>query len=670
MYPLRFNDGRSSHRGWGKRAGILLLMPVSLSLKPIARFLAFSFAACIVSSGEAALAADLIIDCKFIPKLREAFLESHVLQPTLTDELRREAGARFLVGLDPVRVSLTDSTVQGLLDGIVQMDSEVKRSDCSALERAQEAVVSGARKLQVLAKRRLAEVDFRIDEAAVVNLDPASATWPKDGAEQEERFAAHLQFRAALFQVAERSDEIFALSLVDHYERWVKDIEQISEVELVARYLKAFAEALDARSDFFSRADLAEFREAMEPDQAGLGMAIRKAGGLLLVTQVLRGGSAERQSAIQPGDFLIALSEGKDGPALFFIDRDLRGATKRLRGKDGSEVELLGLRVGAKPEIFIQSLTRTISDLEREGATIRRVKREREGRTFELAVLSLNSFYGEGTRGEQESAKDVRRLLRSARADRVDGLLLELSENGGGLLQSGIEIAGEFISEGPVVVVRETGKEPEIHEDKRKGVEYAGPLVVLTSKESAATSEIVAGALQDHDRAIVVGDARTFGSGSVHNVMILPEGSGALQVTMGLYYLLRGASPSGVGIAPDVVVPSLTQTSSGPRQAALPDLPPVPIDPKQAGAGKKWRPISDEDRRELVARSAQRVSASSAYSEAIRKHDADEVGARRVALGELLRAASANPAEPAGEGAAFQLDEALEVLADLVEISE
>ncbi len=645
-------------------------MPVTLSLKPVMWFLAFSFAVCIVLSGGAALAAGLTIDCKFIPKLRETFLESHVLEPTLTDELRREAGARFLAGLDPVRVTLTDSSVQGLLDGIVQMDSEVKRSDCSALERAQEEVVSGARRLQVLAKRKLVGVDFRIDEAEVVNLDPASVAWPKNGAEQEARFAAHLQFRAALVQVAESSDEVFALSLVDHYERWVADLEHISGAELVARYLRAFGEALDAGSSYISGAELADFREVRESERVGLGLVLRREGALLLVEQVLRGGSAATQSVIAPGDFLIALKEGKGAHALFLIDRDLQSSVKSLRGKEGSGVKLLVLRVGASPEVFVQSLSRMMTGAEDEGAMVRRVEREREGRRLTLAVLSLDSFYGRGGEGEQDSARDVRRLLKSARADGVDGVLLDLSQNRGGLLQAGIEIAGEFIAKGPVVVVRETGKEPESRGDATKSVEYAGPLVVLTSKESAAASEVVAGALQDHDRAIVGGDTRTFGKGSVQNIMVLPENSGALKVTMGLYYLLRGASPAGVGVEPDVVVPSLMRAWRSPNQVALPDVSPVSIDTSATGAGKKWQPISDEDRRELAARSAQRVSANSAYSEAIRKHDADEVGARRVVLGRLLRAASANPAESAGESSAFQLAEALEVLADLVEISE
>ena len=185
------------------------------------------------------------------------------------------------------------------------------------------------------------------------------------------------------------------------------------------------------------------------------------------------------------------------------------------------------LRQGATTERFTVTIVRDKIDLEERSAKLRFEEFPRGDQSFKLAIIELPSFYGDRNPSKRQSSRDLRQLLAEVKREKVDGLLLDLSRNGGGLLETAVEIAGFFIPDGGVVAVKGTEGEVHVMNDPDDGLLYDGPMVVLTSRVSASASEIVAGALKDYRRAVLVGDDHTFGKGTVQSMVPLPPGLGA-----------------------------------------------------------------------------------------------------------------------------------------------
>ena len=349
-----------------------------------------------------------------------------------------------------------------------------------------------------------------------------------------------------------------------------------------------------------------------------------------------------------------------------------------LRGKERRRVKIVRDRI----------------DLEQQAAKldIREVKQG--DRTYKLGLLELPSFYGDGDpRTRRQGSRDVRRLLYEAREAKVDGIVLDLSRNGGGLLDDAVKITGFFIREGGVVAVRDTEEANSIHKDPDRGILYSGPLVILTSRISASASEILAGAMKDYGRAVIVGDDHTFGKGTVQSMLPLGRPDlGALKVTTGIFFRPGGASTQLAGVSADVVLPSLLATDRIGERVHENALEPetvrqfrTAVSPGRKGS---WKPVTDEMVAELARRSAERVNKDEAFQEiiaAINEREADDGVIRLAEMNDdgndeattgSLGGDTASTAAPT-EGDADEEDdeptphaeEALRVLADLIQLS-
>ena len=235
------------------------------------------------------------------------------------------------------------------------------------------------------------------------------------------------------------------------------------------------------------------------------------------------------------------------------------------------------------------------------------------GKKKKLAVLDLPTFYGDQDPSKRQSSRDVRDLLRQVREAKADGLLLDLSRNGGGKLESSVEIAGLFIRQGGVVAVKDVYSDVQVLADQDADIAYSGPLVILTSRITASASEIVAGAMKDYGRAVIVGDDHTFGKGTVQSFVHQPGRLGAIKVTTALFFRPGGASTQHDGVAADVVLPSLFATDDLGERYTPYSLKPQVIPSFLGTLGRvsslrtDWRPIDTNLVAELQRRSAARV---------------------------------------------------------------
>jgi carboxyl-terminal processing protease len=357
-----------------------------------------------------------------------------------------------------------------------------------------------------------------------------------------------------------------------------------------------------------------------------------------------------------------------------------------IRGDAGTKVGLTVLRQGEKTEKFNIEIVRAKIDLGEQAAKLRFEERKVDGRDYKLAVLTLPSFYGDADPSKRQCTDDVAKLLRQVEEEEADGLLLDLSRNGGGLLQHAVIISGYFIREGEVVGIEDSRGRRQLLADRDKGVLYTGPMVVHTSRVSASASEILAGALKDYGRAVIVGDDHTFGKGTVQTVSQLPDNNGALKVTTALFFRPGGQSTQHTGVDADVVLPSVLAGDDYGEKSQRYSLPPQRTSPflgDEANGGSpqaRWEPVRGDVVALLAKRSQIRIEQSDDFAE-IREQLAEaEESAGTVRVDDIMKQreeeseeAPAATAEEAGstdeEEPTPQLEEAIRVLSDLVSLS-
>lgn len=532
--------------------------------------------------------------------------------------------------------------------------------------------------MEAFARQVLSDPAMKIDETLTLELDADKRPRPRTAAERAELRTRLLHFQLANYVRAGTALDDAKKRLIHRYELITKRVEEQSEADFYTEFLNAFANALDPHSTYFSADMLEDFRISMDLSLEGIGAVLQSRDGYTTIQEIVPGGAADRQGGLKTKDKIIAVTQVPDGEPVDVIDMSLRDVVRLIRGKKGTQVRLTVLRQGEKTESHDFTITRDKIDLKEQAARLRWQDVERGGRTLKLAVIELPSFYG-GGRGKEarDAVRDVRNLLREVRDKKADGVLLDLSRNGGGLLQGAVDIAGLFLAEGPMVGIDGPSTPSQVLEDDDDAVQYAGPLVVLTSKASASASEIVAGALKDYRRAVIVGDSQTFGKGSVQNIINLPAGFGALKVTTAMFFRPGGKSTQSRGVEADIVLPSVLDTDEigeASQKFALPTRTiPAFLGQKVQGDDdrSRWTPISDARLAALAAASKARVVATKAFDEvreAIAKRQKNN-GPMKIA--ELLEDAEAEEGDGEEEAAekkdelSPQALEALQVLADL-----
>ena len=358
------------------------------------------------------------------------------------------------------------------------------------------------------------------------------------------------------------------------YERMLKNLDDIESGDLAELYLTSIAALYDPHSNYFSADSYEEFSISMKLQLYGIGAMLRLKDDYCTIEELVPGGPADLGHQLKPGDKIIAVAQ--DGkPPVDIIGMKLRKIVDMIRGQKGSRVHLTvepaatSGSSGKKEVIIVRDVVK-IDSARAHGALFQ--VPEKDGKTTALGVITLPEFYGPAddasNTGEITSAsRDTAKLIKQLTEAGAQGIVLDLRHNGGGFLAEAINLAGLFIPQGPVVQVVDSAGDRQVDNSDNKKVLYTGPLAVLTDRFSASASEIVAGALQNYGRAIVIGDTSTHGKGTVQQVLDMKnltkelhdskDKTGATKLTIQKFYLPNGSSTQLNGVVPDISLPSI-----------------------------------------------------------------------------------------------------------------
>jgi carboxyl-terminal processing protease len=625
------------------------------------------------------------LTCGDLRELSTLLLQKHIRIHMMTPEVRTRAVQTYIERLDPQRLLYLEEEQKRLAQRLEDAFLEVRSGECAKLRAIHEDAAARTREQESFVRRLVGRDDYQVDTTAEIVLDPEKRGWPQRAQQRDAWLTALVHFQASNFLASGEALPEARERLAHRYELRTRRIAELDREDLYAGYLDALANALDPHSSYLTQDALDDFQIQMELSLEGIGVALSDRDGYAVVEQIIPGGAADRVTALRPQDRIIAVAEDGQDP-VDIIDLPLRDVVRLIRGKKGTRVHLTVLREGDKVERFQVAILRDKINLEEQAAKLRFETVEADQKKLKLAVLELPSFYGDGDGdpSKRQGSRDVRRLLEEAKREKAQGVLLDLSRNGGGLLDDAVKISGFFVRKGGIVAVESGEERRRVLEDPDDGVVWPGPLVVLTSRVSASASEILAGAMKDYRRAVLVGDAHTFGKGTVQSLIPLRSGLGALKITTGLFFRPGGASTQHEGVAADVTLPSLltedlvgerTQPHSLKVQGIEAFVSP---EANGNGDGTRWKPVNPPLVSELARRSQVRVAKNALFKEIeeqVEKRRADDGVVRLSELlaeqeQEKVKNGGKPPAEVAGreeeEAPTPHLDEALNILADLV----
>lgn len=403
--------------------------------------------------------------------------------------------------------------------------------------------------------------DFTVDEKFLAQRN--KLPWPKTEAESAELWRQRIKFELLNGRLTDEKPEKTAEKITRRYARMQKNMKQFDSSEILQVYLSALGHAFDPHSDYMAPADAKNF------DIHNVKLKLNGIGALLgqdpedddytKIKSLTPGGPAELGKQLKAGDKIIAVSQGGAEP-VDCVGMRLNEVVDMIRGQKGTEVRLTIIPADAVSESDrkVIRITRDEIKLTEQYAFARIVEHvTADGTKQRLGVIDLPQFY-------QKCAADCEKLLVRLQKEKVSGVILDLRRNGGGLLNEAVELTGLFIKKGPVVQVRDP-RRTDVLEDEDGRVTYDGPLVVLVGHHSASASEIVAAALQDYGRALIVGDQATHGKGTVQTLYPLAQFMGNRQVTdpgqlkftISKFYRIAGGTTQKHGVTPDVILPNV-----------------------------------------------------------------------------------------------------------------
>lgn len=498
--------------------------------------------------------------------------KSHYEQASVDDQLSSKVFDRYLEALDGGRMYLLASDVASFEQYRYDIDEMLGAEPLTPAFDMFEVYRTRAReRLEFAIKQLEADLDFAVDEEFV--FDRSEMPWAKSTAELDGLWRKRVKNDALSLVLADKTMEETKDVLHKRYTRFLKRMDQIKNEDVFETFMNAFAQTLDPHSSYLSPRNSEEYRIQMSLSYFGIGASLQIEDDYVKVINIIPGGPADIDGALQPNDRITAVGQGPDGELVDVIGWRLDDVVQLIRGPAETVVQLQILSGDALPGAAQQviSLTRNQVKLEEQAAKSKVITIPRDGREFSIGVIEVPSFYRDyralsnGDKDYTSTTKDVKNLIAELEEQGIDGLIIDLRDNGGGHLTEATALSGLFIDNGPIVQLRSSsGRISRLDDpDPLARVAYNGPLAVLVNRYSASASEIFAAAIQDYARGIIIGQ-QTFGKGTVQNLYSLDqyvrrsegEGLGQLTLTVGKYYRVTGESTQHRGVQPDIPLPS------------------------------------------------------------------------------------------------------------------
>ncbi len=497
----------------------------------------------------------------------------HVSGKALDDSISAHALKLYIQTLDPLKLYFLQSDIDQFERYSTVVDDHVRAGNLDLayyiFERFTQRVDQRVAKIRELLQ---GEFDFTIDEKVVI--DRKAAQYAHNDAEATDRWRR--QLKLSLLDLKDSDEPVVGKEardqLMRRYDRYANRWRSTSSDDILEMFLTSVTNSYDPHSTYMSPATLDDFNISMALNLDGIGASLGEKDGTTQVKAIIPGGAADLHGKLKPDDSIVSVGQGKDGEMVDIVEMPLKDVVKLIRGKAGSTVRL-GVRPAGTGNVEIMQIVRAHIELTASAARGEVMEHQIPGQPGKLKIgyLNLPSFYMdmEGARRNdpdyRSSTRDVAKILEDFKQQNVDGVVLDLSRNGGGSLTEAISLTGLFIDQGPVVQVKDANGSVQKYDDDHPGTTWDGPLVVLTSKLSASASEILAGAIKDYHRGIIVGDPQTHGKGTVQTLMDIGQSLfqirranyGALKVTLQQFYLPDGESTQLDGVAADIILPSV-----------------------------------------------------------------------------------------------------------------
>jgi carboxyl-terminal processing protease len=501
--------------------------------------------------------------------------KEHLSQHKFDDEISQRWMKSFLKQLDPMKLYFLQSDADEFSKQEFELDDLATKGDTSVAYKVFQRFLQRVDERVKLVDELLAvEHDFTVDEHMVT--DSKVAVYASNDEEIRDKWRKRIKYDLLVQKLEKTEPQEAKDKLKRRYHSFAKRMKQIDNDELLEMYLSAMTTSYDPHTTYMSPSSFENFGISMSLKLEGIGAALQFEDGYTKVSKLIPGGAAEQDGRLKPEDRVIGVGQGENGEVVDVVDMNLNDVVKLIRGTPGTIVRLKVVPTGQKePKVY--NITRASIELKDQEARaeIFEEGKKANGDHYKVGVIDLPSFYMDmdaarsGSNDYKSTTRDVRRILGDFKAKGVDAVVLDLRRNGGGSLTEAINLTGLFIDEGPVVQVKDSSGRVQHYDDVERGVAWDGPLVVMISKFSASASEILAGAVQDYRRGLIIGDKSTHGKGTVQSLLDLSQSFffrgtpnapqlGALKITMQQFYRPSGDSTQNRGVLSDIELPSMT----------------------------------------------------------------------------------------------------------------
>jgi carboxyl-terminal processing protease len=559
---------------------------------------------------------------KLLLELLTMVLErGHYSPVAIDDAFSKKVYAKYLDGIDPTKRFFLQSDIEEFSKYELQIDDMIKRKDLTFFNLTNSRLLQRMEECRAIYEEVLAApFDFTAQEN--INVDYEKLPYAKNKKELIDRWRKQLKlqalstitdkqkleedkkskdasYRSKSFDLIEKEVRENSLKSLNEYFDFIQ--KELTRHDWFSIYINAIVERFDPHTFYFSPEDKEKFDVSMSGTFEGIGARLQKKNDAVEISELISGGPAWKGKELEAGDLILKVAQGKEEP-IDVAGMRLDDVVKKIKGPKGTEVRLTVKKVDGSIKVI--SIIR--DEVETEETFAKSSIVEKDGKRF--GIIYLPKFYISFENKENRDAyKDIAVEIERLKAQNIDGLVMDLRDNGGGSLETVVKMVGLFIPEGPVVQVKGPGRNPEILPDPDKKVQYDGPLVVMINNFSASASEIFAAAIQDYKRGIVVGSKHSYGKGTVQNVIDLNQfirgnsygDLGALKTTIQKFYRINGGSTQREGVMSDIVFPDrYTYLDMGERdeESALPwdkiapaSYDPLPINYDQIIANSKKR---------------------------------------------------------------------------------
>lgn len=494
----------------------------------------------------------------------ELLRRHHYNRIQLDDELSSDIFDTYLSQLDPQRSLFTQEDIDAFSEYRYKFDDLLRAGDLSIgfamhtrqLQRADQRMVYA---MDLLADG-IDKLDFESDQNILI--DREEAEWISSEQDLQSLWRQQIKDEVLRLKLTGKESDAIQELLEKRYSNQQKRLYQTRSEDIFQNYINALAQAYDPHTQYMSPDNAENFDINMSLSLEGIGAVLQSDNDYTKIVRLVPAGPAEKSKQLAPADRIIGVAQNKE-EMVDVVGWRLDEVVKLIRGPKGSSVRLEVIPASNPPSDMSSRevlLTREAVKLEDQAAKSSVLDINEDGHAYRIGVIEVPGFYIDfkayrrGDKDYRSTTRDVRRLLKDLQEKNVDGIVLDLRNNGGGSLQEATELTGLFIGAGPSVLVRDSKGDVQVLDDPQAGVVYSGPMAVIVNRLSASASEIFAGAMQDYGRALVIGES-TFGKGTVQSIQ--PLNHGELKFTLAKFYRVSGQSTQNRGVVPDIIYPSL-----------------------------------------------------------------------------------------------------------------